>query len=143
MATCAVRRVHIPMDGIRASGRPVETPRSVLLVTDDADLRAVGTRVLTGEGYSVVAAAHSGHALLACLAASRPFDILVAEMMTEDLSGPALAETLRRHQPALGAVYLADAGTPARDGVVVRPFTRDDLMFELNAMAAEATSTAS
>jgi CheY-like chemotaxis protein len=141
METLAVRRVCIPMDGIGPfEPRPAET-RSVLLVTGDADLRAVGARVLGREGYHVVTAAHSGHAQLACRTASRPFDILITELSLDEMSGPALTETLRQAQPALRAVYLADAGAPAGDGVIVRPFTRDDLLMEIDTVCADVTST--
>jgi CheY-like chemotaxis protein len=143
MVTCAVRRVRIPIDGSGVGEQhPVLTPPSVLLVTADADLRAAGARVLTAEGFEVVTATHSGHALLACMRASRPFDILVTELSADGgTSGAALADTLRRHQPALRTVYLADAGTPAREGVVVRPFTRDDLIAEFGMFSEPAAST--
>ena len=85
------------------------------------------TRVLEREDYRVRAVAHSGHALLLCRTTA--FDIVIAELSGPDLSGPTLAEQLRRHCPGLAAVYLANPGTPERvDHVLVRPFTRDDLV---------------
>src|SRR4051812_33249450 len=121
MEMCAVRRVRIPIDDDCMGGQtPADPTPSVLLVTDDGDLRVAGARVLGLEGYRVVTAAHSGHALLACLTATRPFDVLMTELAADDMSGPALAERLRRHQPALRTIYLADAGTPGCDGTVVR-----------------------
>jgi DNA-binding response OmpR family regulator len=135
METCTVRRLTIPMDFHAVE--PVETRPTLLLVTGDADLRAVTARVLTREGYHVVTAAHSGHAVLASLTGR--IDILVSELELDDTSGPALAATLRRHHPRLRVVYFADAGTPAADGVIVRPFTRDDLVLELDAVGAPVT----
>jgi DNA-binding NtrC family response regulator len=117
--------------------QPAETRPTLLLVTGDADLRAVTARVLTREGYHVITAAHSGHALLASL--TGPIDILVSELELEETSGPALVATLLQHHPRLRAVYFGDAGTPAADGVLVRPFTRDDLVLELDAVGAPAT----
>ena len=99
----------------------------VLVVTPDANLREVSARVLTREGYRVATAAHAGHAVLACLSAGR-VDILAVELCMEDVSGPALADRLRRHCPDLRAVYFAKSGTPECEGVIVRPFTRDDLL---------------
>ena len=49
----------------------------------------------------------------------------------EDVSGPALAERLRRRCPGLRSLYLAKAGTPECEGVLVRPFSRDDLVEKL------------
>jgi DNA-binding NtrC family response regulator len=117
---------------------PAETRSTLLFVTGDADLRAVAARVLGREGYNVLTAAHSGHALLACLTGR--IDILVAEVALEDTTGPALAATLQRHQPGLRAVYLADAGTAPAEGVIVRPFTRDDLVLQLESAGMPVTS---
>lgn len=99
----------------------------VLLVTADADLREAGERVLTREGYRVRVAAHSGHAVLAGLTSR--VDVLVAELSAADISGPALAQLLRKHHPGLRVVFMANPGTPdGLEHVVVRPFTRDDLL---------------
>lgn len=139
METLAVRRVCIPVDGAgvadAAGGR-----RTVLLVTDDTDLRAAAARVLEQDGYHVLAAAHSGHALLACLTAGR-VDALATELSMDDTSGPALAERLRRYQPALHAIYFAKTGTPEHKNVLVRPFTRDDLLARLDGLVSPALAT--
>lgn len=134
-----VRRVSIPVAEPLMpahAGAPV-----VLVVTPDANLREVAARVLTREGYRVLTAAHGGHAVLACLKAGR-IDLLAAELSMDDVSGPALAERLRRHCPAIAAVYFANSGTPECGGVIVRPFTRDDLLAGLAAAAASAAAAA-
>ena len=113
--------------------------RVVLVVTGDADLREASARVLAREGYEVVTAAHAGHAVLACITARR-VDLLVAELAMEDVSGPALFARLRRQFPELAAVYVARAGAQGCDGVLVRPFTREDLLSALT--KARATSDA-
>jgi hypothetical protein len=106
---------------------------TLLLVTGDPDLRAATARILTREGYNVITAAHSGHALLAGLTV--PIDILISELELEETSGRSLADTLRQHHPRLRALYFGNAGTQPADGVIVRPFTRDDLLVELEAAA--------
>ena len=102
----------------------------VLVVTPDADLREASARVLKLEGYAVITAAHAGHAVLAGLKARR-VDLMVAELAMEDISGPALAARLRRQFPAMATVYLANTGARECEGVLVRPFTRDDLFSAL------------
>jgi DNA-binding response OmpR family regulator len=112
---------------IRAIVETPPAPRRVLFVSGDADLRAVVSRVLDREGYQVQAVAHSGHALLLCRTAG--FDLLVTELCGPDISGPALAEQVRRHCPGLTALYLGNPGTAdGVDNLLVRPFTRDDLL---------------
>jgi DNA-binding response OmpR family regulator len=104
--------------------------RRVLFVNADADLRAVVTRVLQREGFRVQAAAHSGHALLLCR--TMTFDVVVSELSGPDISGPGLVEQLHRHQPKMSAVYLGTAGSPEGvDNLLVRPFTKDDLIERL------------
>ena len=120
-----VRRVAIPVAN-RTMPEGATAP-VVLVVTPDANLREVSSRVLSREGYQVLTASHAGHAVLACLRAGR-IDMLAAELSMDDMSGPALAERLRRHCPDLCTVYFATSGTPECDGVIVRPFTRDDLL---------------
>jgi hypothetical protein len=128
-----VRRVAISVAETPAphdAGAPV-----VLVVTPDADLREVSARVLAREGYRVLTAAHAGHAVLACLDAGR-IDLLAAELSMDDVSGPQLAGRLRRHCPELATVFFANSGTPESEGVIVRPFTRDDLLAALVAAPA-------
>jgi DNA-binding response OmpR family regulator len=129
MHRIALRDEQFPEDepGTAASAaRAVD----VLLVTGDANLRDVGERVLTREGYRVRVAQHSGHAVLAALTSR--VDVLIAELSAPDISGPALAQLLRRHHPALLVVFMANPGTPeGLEHVVVRPFTGDDLLARL------------
>ena len=106
----------------------------------DAAWREVAFRVLTTEGYEVVAAAHSGHATLGCLTAAR-LDAVVADFSMDDMSGPALVERLRRHHPGVQALYLAPPGTPEADNVLVRPFTRDDLLARLEQSLATTSAS--
>ena len=111
----------------------------VLVVSTDSDLREASARALAREGYAVVTAAHGGHAVLACLRAGH-VDVLAADLSMEDLSGPALAARLRRLCPGMSTVYFGKSGTAECAGVLVRPFTRDDL---LAAVALATTLTAS
>jgi CheY-like chemotaxis protein len=105
-------------------------PGVVLLVTGDADLREAASRVLRLHGYQVLTASHAGHAVLKCLQASR-VDVALIEMSMDDVSGPALADRLRRQNPNMRAVYFAQPGTVECDGVLVRPFTREDLLAQV------------
>jgi DNA-binding response OmpR family regulator len=90
--------------------------------------------LLTQAGYNVAYARHSGHALLACLS-GRETHVLITELAMPDGSGPALAERLRRHSPALHALYLGHAGTLYdSENVLVRPFSREELLTRVHAL---------
>jgi DNA-binding response OmpR family regulator len=114
----------------------------VLIVTSDRNLCDVASRVLEGEGYAVVTAPHAGHAVLAALTLNR-IDVLIAELTLDDMAGQRLAASLRRYHPQLRNLFVAQAATPRQDGVLVRPFTRDELLVGLNAAPATAVSPAS
>ncbi len=86
----------------------------------------------------VTCAAHSGHALLACLTRGR-IDLAFIEATLEDMPGAELACRLRRHLPELRVVFLAPAGTPAAPGVVVRPLTGEKLVAELAVLTLTAS----
>ena len=120
---------------LKRDAGPQPQPLEILLVTPDEDLRAAGERALVREGYHVRVASHSGHAVLASRAGR--VDVLVTELAAPDVSGPALAQLLRKHHPALRVVFMANPGTPeGLEHVVVRPFTRDDLLQKIAATSS-------
>ena len=111
--------------------------QTVLVITPDAQLRQALQRVLGLEGYRVLTAAHAGHALLACLKAEK-IDVAAIELWMADISGPELAERLRRVYPALPAIFFGQSGTTECENVIVRPFTRDDVLAGLATARAAA-----
>jgi DNA-binding response OmpR family regulator len=114
----------------RSGAAGAEGGRHVLFVNADADLRSVVTRVLEREHFRVCAVPHSGHALLLCR--TERFDVAIVEFAGPDISGPSLLEQLRRHQPTLSSVYLANPGSPEGvEHLLVHPFTTEDLLGEI------------
>lgn len=112
---------------------PVPT---VAVVSEDSELTEACARMLRQEGYAVRTAQHSGHAVLACLEGG-PVDLLIAELSMEEGSGPSLARRMRRYNPNLRAIFIAKEGTLCTtEGVLVRPFTRDDLLRRLDVSPA-------
>lgn len=86
---------------------------TILVVEDEDAIRQVAIRVLTRQGYRVVAA-NSGEAALAEAAAlGRPIDLLLTDMVMPGMTGPELAKQLRAKQPNLRVLftsgYSADA----------------------------------
>jgi CheY-like chemotaxis protein len=132
MQMSVVRRVSIPLGVL---DRPVQAQMTVLLVTADPDLRAAASRVLEGEGYRVLAASHSGHAQLACRTAPR-IDVLITDLALDEMTGVALAERVRRDFPDVQTLFFGGTGTPESEGVLVHPFTRDELLAALELVSA-------
>ena len=125
-----VRRVSIPLP---PGWEPCSAPPSVLLVTEDAELRAVMTRVLEEAGYLVMAASHSGHAILASF--RQPFEVLVIEQRLMEGSARSIAERIQRYNPDLVIIRLcAQAPASPCETDLVRPFTADDLLAALRSV---------
>ena len=139
MEVFTVRRQRVPIGG---TGLPDSSGRSptVLLVTGDASLRAAVSRVLEDDGYQVLEAAHSGHALLAAVEHRQHIDVLAADLSMDEMSGPALAERLLRDHPSLQALYFGHAATPDCENVLLRPFTGGDLLKRLEQLVTQADS---
>ena len=69
MDVSATRRAPASPTWRRLPGRPPGL--AVLIVSGDPSVRAIAMRELENSGYVVTCAAHSGHALLACLTRGR------------------------------------------------------------------------
>ncbi len=87
-------------DAPRSDG---DVPIRVLLVEDDAAIRAGAAEMLRDLGMAVIEAV-SAEAALATLQA-RPVDVLVSDVNLPGLSGPELAEAVRMRRPGIGVVF--------------------------------------
>jgi two-component system phosphate regulon response regulator OmpR len=119
--------------------RALGTPH-VLVVDDDARLRDLIRRYLSGKGFAVTAAANAVEART-CLE-NFAFDILVLDRMMPGEDGLALARALRADRPlpilmltAMGEVEERIAGLEAGvDDYLVKPFEPRELLLRLNAI---------
>jgi len=101
----------------------------VLVAEDEAGVREVVVRALTGRGHAVEAVADGGAALEAL--AARPFDVLLADIVMPRLDGVALALKASKDYPALAVVLMtgySEARARAHNlaflahGVIEKPF---------------------
>lgn len=107
---------------------------TILLVEDNEPLRELAREMLEGLGYGVL---DSGHPLEAIRAAEQhqgPIALLITDVVMPEITGPALAETLRAVRPEMKVLYMSgyaddtcveqgqlEAGCP----LLGKPFTRD------------------
>ena len=131
-----VRRVSVALG---PTWTPCAIPPSVLLLTEDAEFQAVLVRVLRSEGYSVMAAAHTGDAILASMQHG-VFDVLIIDQHLAEGHARVVAERLQGWNPKVRTLRLCDAGStdPAS---LVRPFTADRLLEKLDALARGSSIT--
>jgi two-component system, cell cycle sensor histidine kinase and response regulator CckA len=118
-----------------AADVPDARPRGTILVVEDqAAIRALVHRSLVRAGYDV-RTARDGDAALAAAAADAP-DLLLTDVVMPGLSGAELAQRMRARLPELRVVYMSghpfelrqevDAAEP--DAVLRKPFTPDELL---------------
>jgi len=80
---------------------------SVLLVEDDDQVRQALRLILERNGYDVIDARSSGEALLLAERSNRQIHLLVTDVVMLHMSGPELAERLKRTHPAMCVLYLS------------------------------------
>ncbi|MGH2516452.1 MAG: ATP-binding response regulator, partial [Ktedonobacterales bacterium] len=121
--------------------RTLQTAR-VLVVDDNADMRAYLARLLGEQGWEVAAAADGAAAL--ALAHAHPFDLVLSDIMMPRLDGFALLRALRGNPATrtLPVILLsARAGEEAAgegmdagaDDYVVKPFSARELVARVRA----------
>lgn len=112
------------------------SPARILVVEDDADLRALLKAYLRNQGYSVLEAGNADEALV-ILNGERPIDLLLTDIvMPGTLDGIALGVEARRIQPGLKVLHVTGfperiaANSPLLKGnaLIQKPVERHDLL---------------
>jgi two-component system cell cycle sensor histidine kinase/response regulator CckA len=79
---------------------------TILLVEDEAMVRAVAERALTRQGYTVVTAAN-GEEGLERLQAGETFDLLISDVVMPTMDGPTLVRHARKQYPKLPILFMS------------------------------------
>jgi CheY-like chemotaxis protein len=108
-----------------AAAAPLAAPPTcaggrILLVEDDAGVRALMAELLQAKGYKVRAAESPAEALAWAESSSEPLDALVTDVVMPGLGGPELADRLGALRPGLRVLFVSGyAGDAlARDGEI-------------------------
>ena len=79
---------------------------TVLLVEDEAMVRAVAERALVRSGYEVLAA-DSGERALEILNGGQRIDLLISDVVMPGMDGPTLVSRVRADRPKLKVLYIS------------------------------------
>ena len=139
-------RVLLPCVGKAASSEAEregrEGPRgteTVLVVEDDASLRAVIARILGSLGYQVLVAANGDEALAVSRDSRPPIHAVLADLLMPGHDGRTAVRRLRQRRPELKAMYMSGyaepevfdradgAGTDDDAPTLAKPFTAREL----------------
>jgi PAS domain S-box-containing protein len=123
----ATFRVYLPRS-TRAAESPADdgaapTPRgseTVLLVEDEAPVRAIAERALTSRGYTVLVAGDGEAGLRTVVEHDGPIHLLLTDVMMPRLGGRELAERATAVRPTLRVLYMSGytENALAPDGVL-------------------------
>jgi signal transduction histidine kinase len=109
----------------------------ILLVEDEAPVRAVASEILSKSGYTVDSASTVAEALTAWSRVGRGFDLVITDVVMPDASGWSLGEQIRAQAPDQKIIFmsgysheiLAQGTTSAPTfKLLQKPFTRLDLL---------------
>jgi two-component system cell cycle sensor histidine kinase/response regulator CckA len=131
--------------GPAASAAPHGRGQRILVVEDEPALGSSIARILTAGGYQVRSAVSAPDAL--AVHADEGCDLLIADVVMPDMSGPRLAEILHRTHPQLPVLYVSGyidgilgpnrLCTPETD-VIEKPFTAGQLLAAVSKALAAA-----
>jgi CheY-like chemotaxis protein len=118
-------------------GGPVAA--TVLVAEDNEAVRELVRVALEGTGLRILVAGSAAEALEA--AARRWIDVLVADVILPDGTGPDLAESLRDDSPGLRVVYVSgwhdrpDFPDVGDELLLEKPFSLEDLRSAVTSLA--------
>ncbi len=138
-------KIYLPRtDEAIETAEPVAAPRpaaggveTVLLAEDDPAVREVTAAMLAQRGYRVLRAPDGQAALEMARAHPGPIPLLVTDIVMPGMTGPELADALRRERAGLRTLFISGYTDDAvvRQGVLEagmpylqKPFTLDDLI---------------
>lgn len=126
-------RYRAPVDRPPAVEPVAPMPRgseTVLLVEDEPALLKIGTRILEGVGYRVLAAGSPTDAAALAAVHGKSIDLLVTDVIMPTMNGRDLADHLRADFPQLEVLFMSGYADTAFDGAepdavhyIAKPFT--------------------
>ena len=108
-------KIYLP----QVEGCPVETTRSaptefvslghetILLVEDDASLRALTDEMLRNLGYMVLTAANAAEALNIVQRLKGPLDLVISDVILPGMNGGQLVTALRKMRPLMKVLFVS------------------------------------
>jgi DNA-binding response OmpR family regulator len=119
---------------------PAHHPPRILIVDDEAPIRALLSRALREKGYDVVALNDGAAGLEAVLTATDPYDLVVTNNCMPGIDGEELVARLRAARPGLPIVHLDDSSggpdqhLPADVPNITKPFPVERLLSRIEEM---------
>ena len=94
---------------------------TVLLVEDDAPVRALSRAVLQRHGYTILEAENSDQALAVAASHAGTIDLVLTDVVMPDVTGPEMVARLKSIRPVPRVLYVSGYSTEALIGKGVLP----------------------
>jgi two-component system, cell cycle sensor histidine kinase and response regulator CckA len=94
-------------DAAPGGGSPRGRGETILVVEDEAQVRALTSRILADHGYEVLQAPNGEVALEECASVHEHIDLLVTDVVMPAMSGAELAERLLETRPDMKVLYMS------------------------------------
>ncbi len=146
-------KIYLPRVGEVAAAVMAESPapvlrgsETVLVAEDDELVRKLIVKMLTGDGYKVIAASDGAEALQECETSQGPIDLLITDVVMPGMSGRELVQRLVKTRPGIKVIFMSGYTDDAmlhhgmlEQGMafVQKPFTR----LSLNRKVREVLNT--
>ena len=126
----------------RNGGERLAGTESILVCEDEEGVRRLIELILTTEGYHVTTTSEPRHALEHA-ASGAPFDALVSDVIMPGMSGPDLANRLKRLRPGLRTLFISGytaetvrgrGNLPLGSAFLEKPFDQASLLRALRAL---------
>lgn len=113
---------------------------TILLVDDDASVRAVVSAMLKRLGYRVITASDGREGLRLLRHDAQPVDLVVTDVVMPLMSGPAMVKALRAVDPDVKVLFVSgdphaamETDTELPGTLLSKPFRSVDLAFAVRA----------
>jgi len=142
--------IHLPRSHVPAAALPAGVARpapagdeTILLVEDDAKVRAIAARSLRDRGYQVTEASNGAEALRVVGTRIGDFDLVVTDVVMPQMGGRELAQRLQAMRPDVKILYTSGYAEDviAHGGVLehgvtflAKPYVPSDLARKVRAM---------
>ena len=113
---------------------------TILLVEDDAGVRAVVGAMLKRLGYRVITASDGSEGLRMLRHDAQPVDLVVTDVVMPRMSGPAMVQALHAVDPDVKVLFMSGDPHPGMNGatdlpgpLLCKPFRSAQLAFAVRA----------